>query len=117
MIVPERAVLHFSKEVFSQYSMAISNFNATCKFSGRPKYDVYLRRPNDFDLDDVYSVPCGDCCDSWIFVNLKSAPTWGPDKKNWISNYLEKLGWTEITNKTSKRFICKDCKGSPVGVL
>ena len=30
--------------------------------------------------DKVYSVPCGECKDSWMFINLKHAPTWGPEK-------------------------------------
>ena len=115
-IEPGRTELHFSKDVFAMYGMKISHFNATCKFSGHPKYEVYLCRPNDFDLDEVYSVPCGECSNSWIFINLKSAPLWGPDKKIWISKYLEKLGWREITNQANKRFVCKACMGSPVVV-
>ena len=111
-----RTDLHFTKEMFAQYKMAISHFNVTCKFSDHPKYEVYLQRPNNFKLDEVYSVPCGECCDTWIFINLKVAPEYGPDKKNFVSQYLEKLGWTEITNRNNKRFICRECKGPAMGV-
>ena len=31
----------------------------TCQFSGRPKYDVWLKKPNVWNLDWVFSVPRG----------------------------------------------------------
>ena len=32
---------------------------AKCKFSERPKYDTQVKKPNVFDFDWLYSVPCG----------------------------------------------------------
>ncbi len=34
---------------------------------------------------------------------------WGPDKKIWISEYLEELGWSEVSNYHNKHFICPKC--------
>ena len=39
--------------------MTICNRNAMCKFTDRPKYEVDLQKPNDFDLDEVACSLCG----------------------------------------------------------
>ena len=61
-------------------------------------------------------MPCGECMSSWMFIDLKNAPTWGPEKKVWLQNYWEKLGWIEITNKANRRFVCPKCKGANVAI-
>ena len=48
-----RTEQHFTQEVFHKHGMAITHPNALCKFTDRPKYEVHLQRPNDFDLDEV----------------------------------------------------------------
>ena len=67
---------HFDKKTFNKRGLEFKgpNLRAKCKFSKRPKYDIQLKKPNDFDLEWVYSVPCGQRrqkegpCQSWIFL-------------------------------------------------
>ena len=54
-----RTEQHFTQEIFHQHGMVICNHNAMCKFTDRPKYEVHLQRPNDFDLDEVACSLCG----------------------------------------------------------
>ena len=75
-----------------------------------PKYFVRLRLPNAFNLEWVYSVPCGEKdCESWVSINTENTPSWGPDKKAWIANYIDKLGWNQVVNPDNKRFQCPSC--------
>ena len=52
---------HFDKKTFDQHQLElkVSSQSAKCKFSERPKYDIQVKKPNDFDLYWLYSVPCG----------------------------------------------------------
>ena len=104
---------HFNRAVFKEHRMAIKSFANKCKFSGKPKYDVQLVQPNDFELDWVYSVPCGDCGPaeegSWIFLDQKPMPLWGPDQKEYITGYLEDLNWSIVTSPANKHFLCPNC--------
>ena len=85
-----------------------------CKFTGKPKYWVELQCPNALKLKWVYSVPCGDCpsrCGaqssySWIFLtHLKQ----GDGKAQRAADFLSTLGWTTVSNRDNKRFICPKC--------
>ena len=52
---------HLDKKTFDQHHLEFkaSSLSAKCKFSERPKYDIQVKKPNVFDLDWLYSVPCG----------------------------------------------------------
>ena len=76
-------------------------------------YTVQLKKPNAFDLEWLYSVPCGETdCDSWVLVDTQTAPSWGPDMKAWIKNYISELGWNQVENSNNKRFQCPNCSNS-----
>ena len=97
--------------------MAISHFDDySSKFSERPKYDSRVAKPNAFDLDWVYAVPCGDnpeYCLSWRCLCVpEDVAAWGPAKKEWLKQRLTELGWSEVTNQTNKRFQCPRCGSS-----
>ena len=82
-----------------------------CKFKNLLKYDVKLKKPNLFDLEWVYSAPCGeDTCQSWVFIDTSPAPDWGPSKKAWIETYIKDIGWNQIVNAQNKRFQCPSCR-------
>ena len=105
---------HFNRDLLKQHRMTIKiSHGQTCKFSGKPKYEVELQQPNDFDIQWAYSVPCGDCGKkengSWIFLDMASMPTWGTERKNYIEKYLGDLNWTIVYNAENKRFICPTC--------
>ena len=87
----------------------------TCaNFNGLPKYNVKLRKPSAFDLEWVYSVPCGeDGCDSWVFIDTSTAPSWGPDSKAWIEKYISEIGWSQVAKQSNKRFVCPLCSPCP----
>ena len=90
--------------------MEILAFETVCKFKRLPKYAVQLKKPNAFDLEWVYSVPCGeDGCDSWVFIDTPTAPRWGPETKAWIENYISEIGWNQVVNPQNKRFQCPSC--------
>ena len=72
--------------------------------------------PNDFNLDWVYSVPCGELdenekpCQSWIFLNVPKDIRWNAgQKKKWVARYLKMLEWVEVSKATKRRFICPKC--------
>ena len=75
---------HLNQKTFDDNQLQFKGMgNVTfCKFSERPKYGVELRKPNNFDLDWVYSIPCGQKekkegpCESWIFLNVPEKVTW-----------------------------------------
>ena len=96
--------------------MKIIRSDHKCKFSLKPKYEVQLEQPNPFNLDWVYSVPCGEPgCESWVFIDTSAKPDWGPDGKVWLAQYLEQIGWATISNQANKRFQCPNCcRGSVV---
>ena len=48
----------------TQHNMSIASHNVSCKFTSRPKYEVHLQRPNDFDLDEVACSLCGPADES-----------------------------------------------------
>ena len=110
---------HVEKQFFDQRRVEFkpSSIQTRCKFSERPKYDVQVRKPNDFNLDWVYSVPCGQkekkkggACQSWILLTIPeefSGP--GPKKKEWVGQYLDTLDWSSVGNHRNKRFICPQC--------
>ena len=52
---------HFDKKTFNKLGLEFKapSLRAKCKFSERVKYDIQVK-PNDFDLDWLYSVPCGE---------------------------------------------------------
>ena len=52
---------HLDKKTLFKHHLEFKKGNqqATCKFSERPKYDIQVKKPNVFDLDWLYSVPCG----------------------------------------------------------
>ena len=90
--------------------MNIVSYEQTCKFSRNPKYYIQLEKPNAFNLEWVYSVPCGEkYCKSWIFINTKTAPEWDPEKKAWIDSYILEIGWYVVVNRNNKRFQCPTC--------
>ena len=109
---------HFDKETFDRHRLMVESADVRCRFSGRPKYDVRLKKPNDLDLDWVYSVPCAETpalsqCESWIFLHVpNNQEKWGPDKKSWINEYLHSLNWCQVRNNGNKRFICPKCTAS-----
>ena len=80
---------HFDKKTFNKHGLEFKapNLRAKCKFSKRPKYDIQLKKPNDFDLEWVYSVPCGQRrqkegpCQSWICSIVPEGITWDGAKK------------------------------------
>ena len=94
----------------------LTNQSKQCNFPNPAGSNAVLELSSVRLGHEVYSVPCGECKDSWMVINLKHAPAWGPDKKLWVHNYWEKLGWMEITNKHNKRFICPRCKGGSVAI-
>ena len=51
---------HLDKKIFDQHHLEFkaNNQSAKCKFSERPKYDIQVKKPNVFDLDWLYAVPC-----------------------------------------------------------
>ena len=103
-------VHHFSRENFHEHNMEISFYDVVCKFKKVPKYNVKLRKPNAFDLEWVYSVPWGETdCESWVFIDTSTAPSWGPDAKAWIQNYISEIGWAQIVNRDNRRFLCPSC--------
>ena len=90
--------------------MEILIYHQVCKFKELPKYHVKLKKPNAFVLEWVYSVPCGEKdCESWVFIDTETAPSWGPDKKAWIENYILDIGWDQVVNRDNKRFQCPTC--------
>ena len=77
---------------------------------------MQLKRPNDYDLNWVYSVPCGQKennespCQSWIFLNVPEDITCnGAKKKKWVAHYLKSLDWMVVSNEANKRFVCPKC--------
>ena len=90
--------------------MNIVEYVHLCKFKRLPKYFLRLEKPNAFDLEWVYSVPCGEKgCESWVFIDTDSAPTWGPELKAWIEKYISEIGWNQVVNRVHKRFQCPNC--------
>ena len=56
---------HFDISMFKQHGMTIACADVECKFSKKPKYDVQIEAPNDFNVNWLYSVPYGeDYCKS-----------------------------------------------------
>ena len=103
----------FNAETFRENEMEILNYDILCKFTAKPKYDVKLKKPNAFDLDWVYSMPCGETdCKSWVFIDTETAPDWGADLKIWIENYISDIGWNVIANRDNRRFQCPACATS-----
>ena len=109
---------HVEKQFFDQRRVEFKpcSIQTRCKFSERPKYDVQVRKPNDFNLDWVYSVPCGQKerkegpCKSWIFLRVPEEISWdGPKKKEWATEYLDALDWASVSNADNKRFVCPKC--------
>ena len=109
---------HFDKKTFDKYHLEFKAGKGTtkCKFSERPKYDIQVKKPNDIDLDWVYSVPCGQKhktegpCKSWIFLRVPEEISWdGAKTKEWVAEYLDSLEWLTVTNDANKRFICPQC--------
>ena len=89
------------------------------QFSERVKYDCQVKKPNDLGLDWLYSVPCGQSekkegpCQSWIFLKVPEEVSWdGPQKKEWVAEYLDALEWVSVSNADNKRFICSKCSGN-----
>ena len=75
-----------------------------------------LAMPNTFNLDWVYSVPCGEelpnkqRCSSWLFLlPPEKESAWGPHRKDWVKMRLAELEWTEVTNRENRRFVCPGC--------
>ena len=101
---------------FTHTQWLFSHFVYSCKFSGRSNYDCRVAKPNAFDLDWVYAVPCGGNrkeCRSWICLCVpEDVATWGPTKKQWIKQRLTELEWYEVTNQANKRFQCPHCGSS-----
>ena len=73
-----------------------------------------MKKPNNIGVDWVCSVPCGQQekkeapCESWIFLIVPEESWDGPQKKQWVSQYLDELQWV-LVSKKSKRFICPEC--------
>ena len=69
---------HLDKKTFDEHHLQFkaSSQSVKCKFPDRPKYDIQVKKPNDFDLDWVYSVPCGQKemkegpCKAWTFLRV-----------------------------------------------
>ena len=115
---PWRKEQHLNKKTFDEHQLDFKPMDeiVLCNFSKRPKYEMQLMRPNDFNLDWVYSVPCGeldeneDPCQSWIFLNVPKDIRWNAgQKKKWVARYLEMLDWVEVSKATKRRFICPKC--------
>ena len=81
-----------------------------CPFSQKPKYTCNVAMPNIYNLKYVYSVPCGGHPDAlcpkerWIFLVGERI-----GERKWVDEYLETLGWGQVTNTFNKRFLCPDC--------
>ena len=79
---------HFDKKTFDRHHLEFKASAGTrkCKFSERVKYDIQVK-PNDFDLDWLYSVPCGEKekngrpCQSWIFLRIPDVIIWERRKR------------------------------------
>ena len=108
---------HLDKKSFddNQVAWKPSSQIQSCKFSGRPKYDMRLKKPNTFNADWIYSVPCGqtdnkeDPCPSWIFLFIPEEICDTHKRKVWVAKYLDSLDWVEVTNASNKRFVCPTC--------
>ena len=108
---------HFDKKTFNKHGLEFKapNQRAKCKFTKRLKYDIQLKKPNAFDLEWVYSVPCGRIlkagpCQSWIFLIVpEDTRRDGAKKKEWAAEYLATLDWEWVTNRKYKRFVCPQC--------
>ena len=80
---------HFDKKTFNKHGLEFKapRLRAKCKFTQRLKYDIQAKtKPNAFDLEWVYSVPCGQFlkagpCQSWIFLIVPEDISWDGAKK------------------------------------
>ena len=115
---PWRKEYHLNKKTFDDNQLQFKGMgHATkCKFSERPKYDIQVKKPNDFDLDWVYSVPCGQKdkkegpCQSWIFLCVPEDICWnGAKKTKWVADYLESQDWVVVSNDANQRYVCPKC--------
>ena len=76
---------------------------------------MQLRKPNAFDVEWVYSVPCGQKgnkegpCPSWIFVCAPEDIWDTHERKVWVHEYLKYRHWVAVLNTENKRFICPKC--------
>ena len=103
--------LYFSGQVINEHNLQIVAQEEVCKFSQKPKYEIRFASPNDMDLREVYSVPCGAvACDNWLLIDLSLAPTWGPGRIAWVKKYMKSVNWMEIIEAKSRKFCCPACK-------
>ena len=108
---------HFDKTTFDQHQLEIKRCSilAKCKFSGHPKYDLEVKEPNHLNIKWLYSVPCGgltreENCTAWIFIAYPADLYWdSQQRKHWVHEYLNDLGWMVVSNQDNKRFICPNC--------
>ena len=93
--------------------IVLKSYDARCKFSKKAMYNCEVY-PNDLNLTWLYSCPCGDCGEdadgSWIFFNdtdlVQRGGTDSQSKKEMVTDWLQQLGWSMVTNRENKRFIC-----------
>ena len=76
-------------------------------------YNCQVHR-NEWNLNWLYSCPCGDCGEtangSHIFFNdddlVQKGGSDSQSKKEIVTEWLQQLGWSMVTNRENKRFIC-----------
>ena len=83
-----------------QAQIVLKSFEARCKFSKKPMYNC-----------EVYPSDCGENTDgSHIFFNdddlVEKGGSDSQAKKDIATEWLQQLGWSMVTNRENKRFIC-----------
>ena len=128
MALAEERPQPYDKATIDQMDLQFFPVDTRCEMSNRPLYEISIR-PNKYDLDWLYSVPCANTlwrycnlawtpCASWILLKVPRSGSRFEDRileLQWIEDYLIHLSWERVRkSNTFMRFICPSCAGIQV---